>query len=122
MVVAVQRLCDAEPCVILSGQSLSAAVDLGGRVLCGIAFPAAWTAAGITFQGSTTLAGTYVDLYTETAEISATSAAASRYVGLDSSYFFGINFLKVRSGTSAAAVAQGADRTLQLLIGRPSVS
>ncbi len=37
---------------IPSGQSLSAEVDLGANSLVGIAMPAAWTAADLTFQVS----------------------------------------------------------------------
>jgi hypothetical protein len=119
MVNPVNRLTEPEVCTITSGQSLSAAVNLGGRILCGIYMPASWTAAGLTFQGSPD-GTTYYNVQSDTAEITVT-AAASVFLGLDPVRFFGINFLKVRSGTGGTPVNQGADRALTLMLGKPDV-
>lgn len=102
---------------ISSGAAITSAIDLVGRTLVGIIMPAAWTAASLTFEMSDTAAGTYVDVYDiSEAELEIT-VAASRYLALDPVNFFGVNYLKVRSGTSATPVNQAADRTLTLMIG-----
>lgn len=117
----VQALCDPEDVVIANGASLSGGLNLNGRVLCGVYMPGAWTAAGLSFAACDTLAGTYEAIQTATAEYVAT-AAASQYVALDPVVFYGVRFIKVRSGTVALAVNQGAARTLTLMCAVPSRS
>jgi hypothetical protein len=79
--------------------------------------PAAWTAAAITFQASPD-GVTYYDLWFNDAEYTIASAtvatAAARSIVLDPAVFYGIRYLKLRSGTSAAPVNQGAARTITL--------
>lgn len=101
---------------ILNGASLSGAVDLDEKRAHRIVMPAAWTAAGITFQVSYDGAA-FNDLYTADGEytLSSTVVGASRSIVLDQSIFYGVRHLKVRSGTSAAPVNQGADRALVLV-------
>lgn len=108
---------------ILSGQSITDAIDLGANRLHRLITPTAWTAAAITFQSSDD-GVSYRDLYTvavdgTATEVSIASAgiptAAARSFVLDPVVFLGVRYLKVRSGTSAAAVNQGADRTLTLV-------
>lgn len=102
--------------VIASGASLSAATALNGHTLIGIIMPAAWTAANLTFQMSDLAGGTYVDVYgIDEAELEVT-AAASRYLALDPVNWYGVDHLKVRSGTAATPVNQAADRTLKLMV------
>lgn len=101
---------------IASSASLSTAVDLGDQRLHRIVMPAGWTSAAITFQGSYD-GTTYSDLYTDGGEytLSSSVAGASRAILVDQSLFYGIRYLKVRSGTSGAAVNQGSARTLVLV-------
>lgn len=107
---------------IANGASLSAGVLVDGR-LTAILTPAAWTAAAMTFQGSAD-GETYADLYTggdgTAAELTVASAsiptAAQRLLTLTFANLVGIKFIKVRSGTTAAAVAQGAARDVTLLL------
>lgn len=115
----VNALCDYVPVVIANGASLSAAVNLNNRILTGIFMPAGWTAAGMSFQVSDD-GVTYYDLQTDAAEYTA-AAAAAQYIGLNNLWFFGARFVKVRSGTAAAAVNQGAARSLLLACGVPSI-
>lgn len=96
-----------------NGQSTSS-VDLQGKTLIGVVFPGTWTAANLTFLGSVD-GGTFNSLYDAGAEINVTSAAASRYVVLSPSTFVGLKLLKLRSGTSATPVQQGADRAMLLI-------
>ena len=120
MVSPVNALTYPEEVVILSGQSLSAALNLQGHIFTGVYMPAAWTAASLTFQGSFD-GDTYFNVFFDGSEIS-TAVAASGYYGLDPVKFFGLKYLKVRSGTSGTPVNQGADRTLTLALGRPSTN
>jgi hypothetical protein len=99
---------------IANGAALSNAVKLSGATLLGIEMPAAWTAAGLTFQHS--IDGvTYTDLYDGAgAEVSLTVVAA-HYVFLPPANWSGIVYLKVRSGTGGTPVNQGAERVLKLV-------
>lgn len=103
---------------IANGASLSDVVelpDVAGFYVMGIQMPAAWTAASLTFQGSAD-GGAYGDVYdVDGTEVTVTTAAG-RYITLDPATLAGLTFLKVRSGTAAAAVAQGAERKITLLL------
>lgn len=112
--------------VIANNQSLSGAVDLYDLVPVGISMPAAWTVADITFAAApfnphTNLAATavtYVPLYDDTgAEVTVSGPAASRYLALSDNVqgnLAACRWLKVRSGTSGAAVVQLAERVIHL--------
>lgn len=101
---------------IANGESLSAALQANALMGEAVIMPAAWTAAGLSFAACETEAGTYLPLVDATGtEITLTVAASQRIVlplGLVRSH----NWLKLRSGTSAAAVNQGGARTLTLLL------
>lgn len=107
---------------ITAGQSLSGAVDLTSERLHRFsigASGASWTAAAITFQTSPD-GSTWNDLWDAMAGVEVTVAAATiaggRTLVVDPAYFYGVRYLKFRSGTSASPVAQtGADRTLTLV-------
>lgn len=105
-----------ETATIANGASLSGAVNISNRNMFGILMPSAWTAAALTFQGS--LDGTnFYDLYDDTGTEISFSVAASRYVLVSwPAKFFGLKKLKIRSGTSASAVNQAADRALTIII------
>jgi hypothetical protein len=102
---------------ITNGTSLSAEVDLEGMRLVAILMPAAWTAANLTFQGADVTGGAYADAYDDAgAEVSVT-AAASRFISLDTrAVKIAGRFIKVRSGTTGVPVNQAADRTLVLIL------
>ncbi len=101
---------------ITAGQSLSSAVAVPeGHVVSGVKIPAAWTAASVTFQGgvdSTALG----DLYNTAGEVTFLSGgdAAGKYLVCSPLDFGGVRFLKVRSGTSGAAVNQVANRSIDV--------
>lgn len=107
---------------IASGASLSGVAQpnsdpytsLGNLAVYGVIMPAAWTAANLTFQLSND--GTnYFDVYDANGAEVVVNADASRFILVPPSLFLSGAKLKVRSGYSAAAVAQGADRTITLL-------
>jgi hypothetical protein len=104
---------------IAAGASLSGAtsfpLDQDGYQITGIVMPAAWDAAGLTFQGSVddTTYGNVVDA--TGAEVSAT-VAAGQYLAVPPALLQGISYLKLRSGTSAVPVVQAAKRDLTLVL------
>ncbi|MGW1423186.1 hypothetical protein ACWAT4_24070 [Bradyrhizobium manausense] len=100
---------------IASGQSLSAAIDLGDRLISHIQMPTGWTAAVMTFQVSSD-GLTYQDFWNEDAEITL-QAAANRAIGVSHPGWAPVRYLKIRSGTSAAPVAQAADRAINIFTG-----
>ncbi len=101
---------------IANGASLSGSVCLGDAMLCAILMPAAWTAADLTFQVSDDYGTTWGELLDATGSaITVSSPTAAKRLELDSSDFKSAVFIKVRSGTSGSAVAQGAARTLTLI-------
>jgi hypothetical protein len=100
---------------ISSGASLAAAgLDIQDRAIVGIDMPAAWTTANLTFQTSDDNS-TFQDLYDETGSEYTVTAAPARNIVLVNSLPMGHRYVKVRSGTSASAVVQTADRVLKVL-------
>jgi hypothetical protein len=99
---------------IANGAALSGAAKLNGATLLGIEMSAAWTTAAITVQHS--IDGTnFFDMYDGAgAEVSLTVVAA-HYVFLPPANWSGIIYIKVRSGTGAVPVNQGAERVLKLV-------
>jgi hypothetical protein len=97
--------------VISNGASLSEALACSGYRLASIQMPAAWTAAVLTFQVSYDRS-TYGNLYDDAGSEYQVTVDVSRSVALDPFLFSGATHVKLRSGTAAAAVAQGAERTL----------
>ena len=101
---------------IPAGGSLSGAIDLATQRLAGIAIPAAWSAANLTFQASTDGA-TFNDLYDWLGgEYTVQVGGPARHVQLPLADFLGLRHLKIRSGTAAAPVNQAASRTLTLVL------
>lgn len=103
-------LSPAQSTTIANGAQSSAAIPTGGKRLCGIIFPAAFTGTAITFEASSVIDGTYVPVYNSGGALSYT-VGTSRYVAVDPKDFEGIAFLKVKSGS-----AEGALRTLLLAL------
>lgn len=100
---------------ISNGTSLSAATPIGITVPIGIVMPAAWDAAGLTFQVSADGGSTWNELYDSSGNETTLTVAAGRYIPFDPNFWIGINHIKIRSGTVAAAVNQTADRVLTLV-------
>ncbi len=101
---------------ITSGTSLSGGVEIGEGVLVGLDVPA-FTSAAITFQVSSDGGTTYRDAY-DAAAAEVTCGAATtgnRYIAAPAA-LNGAWWIKVRSGTSAAPVNQGADRVITLVV------
>lgn len=99
---------------IANGASLSDTIAVPqGMEVCGIQMPSAWTAAVLSFQAATQSTGTFADVYDALGNELSSAASTSRVIAIDAgpdglSY----PFLKIRSGLTAAAVNQGAARSL----------
>lgn len=102
---------------IANGGSLTDAIDLDNTRLSRIGMPAGWTAANLTFQVSDD-GDIYRNLYDAAGTEVQVTVAESRSVSLHSLYalFQDVRWLKIRSGTSAVAVNQGAERSLKLAV------
>lgn len=103
------------PVAIANNESLSSAVDLAGGRLFAIMMPADWTAADLTFQAAHA-GDTYHNIYNEDDAEVVVQAAEDRYIILSPARWLGVRRLKVRSGTAASAVNQGAARTINLVV------
>jgi len=100
---------------ITNGTSVSNKLQLNGLHLDGIILPAAWTAAGLSFLGCETLAGTFLPLVDALGNEITLTIVAGRHILMPMSMIRGVNFLQLQSGTSAAPVNQGADRAIRCL-------
>ena len=107
---------------IANGAALSSQINLTAQRLTGITMPAAWTAAGLTFQYSHD-GSTWKELQTfdgttlATVAVDSTSAAAATgwtWIGDYALVFAAVRMLRIRSGTSGSPVNQGALRTFTL--------
>jgi len=104
---------------IASGTALSNAVAIGAKTLAGVAMDSAWTAADLTFQASPDGGITWDELnisdFNAVTVLQLHAPAASQIILFDPRYLRGVNNFKVRSGTAAAPVNQGATRNLTLI-------
>jgi hypothetical protein len=107
---------DAVPVTIANGASLSAAIDLGGLRLFGVAIPPAWTAASLSFQMSPDGGATWYELLDQAGNAITAAATASSCMTLDPKPFAPLQLIKIRSGLSSAPVTQTADRALKLIL------
>lgn len=103
---------------IASGQSISAGIALGEKTLVGIAMPAGWDAASLTFQVSADDGVTWRELRSTSGAVAYTTAAAGHvaFNADEQATWRGVNRLKVRSGTSGSPVNQTADRIITLVL------
>lgn len=101
---------------IASGASLSDAIDIGAKELVAIVMPDAWTTAGITFQATVDNTN-YLDVHDAAGdEVTVLSPTADDYIILSFAGVKGLGKIKLRSGTSATPVNQGAEREITLVL------
>lgn len=100
---------------IANGESESGVIDLHGQVIVGLLFPSAWTAADITLLASVDNA-TFVPVYDAAGNETTIQADTSRFVALDPATTRAFRYVKLRSGTAAAPVNQGAERTVMVAV------
>jgi hypothetical protein len=100
---------------IANGASQSDILDLGGYTMAGIATPSAWTTAAITFLVAQRPTDTFLPLYTEGGTEVSVTVAVSRGIGLTAlpaEALAAWRYVRLRSGTAATPVNQGAARTI----------
>lgn len=98
---------------IPNGQALSDVLDASAHLLSAVAVDG-WTAAVMTFSVSTD-GVTFRDLYDDQGIEVSIPVSSNKQFYLDPSYFAGVGFVRFRSGTSAAPVNQGAERTVHAI-------
>lgn len=109
---------------IPSGQSMSNVVDLEAQLVTGFRVPASagWTSASLTFMVSADGGKTFADLYKDGSEYTLSIPTGRNNAGFFDVLpqdFAGFTHLRIRSGTSATPVNQGAARELQ--VGRVAI-
>ena len=89
---------------IANGASLSGAVAISYLTPLHIVIPAGFDGSAITFQGSVD-GTTYYNLYDESGTEVNFPAGASRIIKVTNiAYFYGLEYIKIRSGTAASAM------------------
>lgn len=102
--------------VIAAGTSLSPIISVSRANVIALIMPIAWTAAGLTFQGSID-GDNFFDMYDQAGNEITVPVAASRYVGgLDALGFGSFNYFRIRSGTASVPVNQAADRPIRVVL------
>ena len=96
---------------IAAAAAVSEPFTLDGHIPNILEMPAAWDAAGLSFQGSTDGA-TYCFIYDDTGALVTATTAASHRINLPYAELTNHKYIKVCSGTDAAPVNQTAKRTI----------
>jgi hypothetical protein len=108
---------DTKTAVIQNGGSVSGSIDLAATALIGFIAPSEWTAAAMQIEVSTdnsTWATVVQDQYgSATGNYSAITAAAAYAV--DAVGLLPYRYVRLRSGSAASPVNQGADRAFTLI-------
>lgn len=103
---------------ILNGTSVSEKTAAGAGRIVGVVMPAAWTAADLSFEGyllDGVTPGPAIDKAGTQIKITAPAAGAIVVLSEGTDLWM-IGPYRLRSGTTAAAVNQGADRVLGVVI------
>lgn len=117
MANAVRALTETVQCDILSGASLSAEINMVGRIPVGLYIPAGWASASVTFQFAHEGGGIYFDVLDNTGAELVAPVVAGAYLALNSQLFLGARFLRLRSGTTSTPVNQVADQSVMIAAG-----
>lgn len=101
---------------IVAGTSITEPHRVGGKVV-GLILPTGWETAALTFKGGPTTLTTG-DIYDAGVErtIASAQAVAGRFIPLSLNDWLGVDFLQIRSGTSAAGVNQTARRDITVIL------
>jgi hypothetical protein len=102
--------------IIPNGTSVSPTIDLTNTSLLGFVTPSAWTTAALNIEVSddgTNWSSAY-DAYGSLIGSVATPVVSSRYA-VDMSALLPWRYVRLRSGTTATPVNQGADRSFKII-------
>jgi hypothetical protein len=105
-------------CTIAQSAALSNAFYVGEKTIVAVQFPAAWTAADLTFQVSDDKGTTWTELRDDADVVMVSSPAAGGRYNLPAGHFVSSRWFKARSGTSGSPVNQAAARTLVFITRR----
>lgn len=100
------------PVIIASGQTASASAQIGDLILTGFILPAAFTGTAVTFQGSLDNI-TFYTIYDSTNTALTATVTQGRAYTMNLVNFTTWPYMKIVSGS-----AEGADRTVTLLVSR----
>lgn len=99
---------------IANGASLSDAINLMGTTLVGYIMPAGWDAASITFQVSVD-GSSFADMRDTLGNEVKHIVQSDSFVSVQPANFASVQHIKLRSGTTGAAVNQSAERVITLV-------
>lgn len=102
-----------------SSNGLGTAIDIRAFSLAGMVMPTTWSTASITFTVSTSLNGTYHNLYDDAGvEVTSTGTVSAYAVSLDSLALklAPWRYIKPRSGTSGTPVAQSTNVEVRFIL------
>lgn len=88
---------------IANGQQESSVINCGGLVLCGILLPAAFTGTALTFEASVDGVNFFAVKNTTSGTALSYTVAQGTYAAIDPKDFQGIQYLKIKSGSSEGA-------------------
>lgn len=112
----------SQTATIANGASVSASIDLTDTSIIGIIMPAAWTTAALTIEVSAdnvTFVGLAYDDLGAQANVISSPVASSAYA-LNLTGLLPYKHARLRSGTTASPVNQGAERLITVIT-RPLV-
>lgn len=101
----------AREVVIDESETKSGVLSLKGMTLVGIHLPAAFDGAALTFEACDTEDGTFVPVNDKSGTAVTYTVTQATYAAIDPKDFYGINFLKIVSGS-----AESAARTLKCAV------
>lgn len=105
-----QSKLEAQSVTILDSQTTSSAVDLYGTNVVGIIVPSGFDGATITFKGSTSIDGTFYDLFNSNDVQLTVNVTAGRMYQFNSADLAAIQYIKLVSDS-----AQSGDTALTLI-------
>jgi len=107
---------EAVPVEIEAGASFSSPVNLGGLRFLGVFMPTDWTSAELSFQTSPD--GTHwYNVFDQNGNEVLFSVGAGLYAAVTAATVFApMQFLRIKSGSSAVPIVQAAARTLNLML------
>ncbi len=102
---------------IPSGASVSNALDCNNRAITGFIAPAGWTTAALTIEASVNGTEWVTELFDSTSNPAGSFAAITASAGyaVDLASLVPWQYVRLRSGTSASPVNQGADRVFKVV-------
>ena len=101
---------------IASGTAVSTTIDFRDHSMMIVHVPATWTAADLSFRTSTTVDGTFDDLYDEAGSLLVVTAVAAGNGYVVPARLAPAHFVQIISQSAGTPVNQAVDRVLTLEI------